>query len=391
MAYSKGRRAKGKRQKITDPTHKTNNGPDAAFRFSSFALCSLLSALCLFFPGCKDKVGPGTAIVSRQPVVGLTVATVHPSEVEDFFETSGSVKARIISLIAGRTMGTVTSLGVREGDRVRAGQVLITIDDRDAVQRVIAAEKAVESAQQSKSLADITYDRYKKLYDAKALTQQEIDQIETQKKVAELDYERAKAMLAETRINRGFANIMSPVSGVVTEKKIERGSMAVPGVPLLTVEDTSSFILEAHLDEHLIEKVSVGTPVDISVDAINQELKGTISEIVPSIDPLSRTFLAKIALRDPSLRTGLYARVKIPTGRKRAIVVPDKAIIEKGQLSGVYVVDPGGIITYRLVRTGIHYGRNVEVVSGINPSDRIVIDNLSKVVDGGIVAGVKIQ
>jgi RND family efflux transporter MFP subunit len=357
----------------------------------SFALCSLLFAISLLLPGCKDKVKPGTAAVSRQPVEGVTIITVHPTEVEDFFETSATVRAKTISRIAGRTMGTVTSLGVKEGDRVRAGQVLMTIDDRDAVQKVIAAEKALESAQQNKSLADTTYDRYKKLYDEKALSQQEIDQIETQKKVAGLDYERSKAMLAEARIIRGFASILSPVSGVVTEKKIERGSMAVPGAPLLTVEDTSSFIIEAHLDEHLTGKVTAGTAVDISVDAGNQELKGKITEIVPSIDPLSRTFLAKIDLRGPSLRTGLYARVKIPTGRKNAIVVPDKAIVEKGQLSGVYVVGPGGIISYRLVRLGIHYVNNVEVLSGISANDRIIIDNLSKVIDGGIVAGTRIQ
>ncbi len=357
----------------------------------SFALCALLFAISMLLPGCKDKVGPGAASVSRPTVVGVTVTAVHPSEVEEYFETSGAIRAKTISRIAGRTLGAVTSLRVKEGDRVHAGQVLLTVDDRDAVQKVIAAEKALESAQQNRSLADITYSRYRKLYDEKALSQQEIDQIETQKKITELDYERSNALLNEARVNRAFTTIVSPVSGIVTEKKTERGSMAVPGVPLLTVEDVSSFILEAPLDERLTGKVKTGTPVEIFVDAINQELKGTITEIVPSIDPLSRTFISKIALTGPSLRTGIFARVKIPTGRKSAIVLPDKAIVEKGELTGVYVVDPGGIINYRLVRIGSHYGNNVEILSGIKANDRVIIDNISRAVDGGIVAGMKIQ
>src|SRR5208337_4287115 len=142
-------------------------------------------AFCLLLSGCKDKVGPGTATVSRQPIEGLTVVTVHPSEVEDYFETSGSIKAKTICRIASKIIGNVASLRVKEGDRVRAGQVLLTIDDSDVAQKVIAAEKTLETALQNKSLAEITYQRYKKLYDGKALSQQEIDQIETQKKVAE--------------------------------------------------------------------------------------------------------------------------------------------------------------------------------------------------------------
>ena len=362
--------------------------PSRVFSFSvTFSLLPL--AICLLLPGCKDKVGP--AAVSRQTVKGVTVTEVHPSEVEQYFETSGTIRAKTISQIAARTLGAVTSLRVKEGDRVHAGQVLLTVDDRDAVQRVIASEKALESAEQNRSLADITYGRYRKLYDEKALSRQEIDQIETQKKITELDYERSKALLNEARVNRDFTTISSPVSGVVTEKKTERGSMAVPGVPLLTVEDVSSFILEVNLDEHLTGKVTAGTPVDIAVDATNQQLRGKITEIVPSIDPLSRTFIAKIAITGPSLRTGLYARIKIPAGKKIAIVLPDKAIVEKGQLTGVYAVDQGGIISFRLVRPGSHYGDNVEILSGINANDRVIIDNISRAVDGGIVAGMKIQ
>lgn len=386
MAKSRGRSTKQAWQKITDPAREICCRPDAAVHFPSLPLGFLLFALCIFFPACHSRVEPGTASVSRQPVTGATVAEVHPSRVEEYFETSGTVEAKTISRIASRIIGSVTSVRVKEGDRVRQGQVLLTIDDRDAEQRVISAEKSLEAALQSRSLAEATYQRYKKLFDEKAMSRQEIDQIETQEKIAGLDYQKAKAVLDEARINRGFATISSPFPGVVTEKRTERGSMAVPGVPLLTVEDTSSFLLDVNIDEHLAGKVAPGLPVRITVGTDSSELNGTITEVVPSIDPSSRTFPAKISLSGPALKTGLYARVKIPAGKKTALVVPAGSIVEKGQLTGLYTVAPGGIITYRLVRTGARYGNDVEILSGLNPDDRIITAGISGAVDGGVLA-----
>lgn len=344
----------------------------------------LIFSLLLLF-GCKDKVKPGTAEVKRQAVTGVTLAEVHPTQVDEYYETSGTVRAKTISVIASRVMGTVTSVKVKEGDRVHAGQVLMTIDDRDVAQRVKAAEKTVEAAKQNKSLMDITYQRYKNLHDEKAISQQEIDQIETQKKVSDMEYERAKAMLAEAQIYHGFTRISAPTSGVVTEKKIELGSMAVPGIPILTVEDNSYFRIEANVDERLSGKLKIGMPVDVIIDSIGQEAKGRITEIIPAVDPMSRTFLIKIDLKMPSLKTGLYGKVLIPEGKREAILVPQKAIVEKGQLVGVYVVDDKGVITYRLIKAGKKYGEQIEVLSGLNGGEKIIVDGVEKAVDGGII------
>jgi RND family efflux transporter MFP subunit len=342
-------------------------------------------AALLLSAGCKDKVKPGTAEVKRQAVTGVILAEVHPAQVDEYYETSGTVKAKTISVIASRVMGTVTSIKVKEGDRIHAGQVLMTIDDRDVAQRVKAAEKAVEAAKQNKSLMDITYQRYKNLHDEKAISQQEIDQIETQKKVSDMEYERAKAMLAEAQVHYGFTRITAPTSGIVTEKKIEPGSMAVPGVPILTVEDNSSYRIEANVDERLSGKLKIGTPVNVVIDSIGQEVKGRISEIVPSVDPMSRTFLVKIDLKSPSLKTGLYGKVLIPEGKKESILVPKKSIVEKGQLVGVYTVDSKGVVTYRLIKTGKKYGEQVEILSGLSGGEKIIVDGVEKAVDGGVV------
>lgn len=378
----------GKNKKLEEKGRRITTRGAFPFVFHPWTYTLYLIPFILFlFLSCSNKVSPGTESVSRQPVEGVTITTVQPSEVEDYFETSGTVKAKTISTVAGRVMGTVTSLKVKEGDRVRAGQVLMTIDDRDSAQRVAAAEKALEAAKQQRALADITFQRYKKLFDGKAVSQQEIDQIETQKKVADIEYERVRAMLAETQISHSFSRITAPTSGIVTEKKIEFGSMAVPGTPLLVVEDTSSYQIEAPVDEGLSGKLRAGMPVEIVIDSLGQRMPGKITGIVPLVDAMSRTFIAKVGVAGPSLRTGVYAKVRIPVGEKQAILVPENALVEKGQLTGVYAVDSQGVIAYRLVRPGRKYNGSVEVLSGINPGDRIITEGVQRAVDGGIVTG----
>jgi len=370
----------------------------ARSRFLFLFCCSMLMAP-LVLAGCKDKVRSGKSEVRRPLVSGIVIQEAKLLPIAESYETSATVKARTTSAIASRVMGTVTSTNVREGDRVRPGQILLSIDDRDTAEKVAAAEagyreslKAVEVAKQNKSLADLTYQRYKNLVDEKVITQQELDQIETQKKVVDIEYERVqeivnrtRAGLSEARIFYGFTKITAPIAGVVTEKKIEIGSMAVPGVPVMTVEDVSSFRLEAYVDEGLAGKLRTGMPVDVVLASMGKNLQGRISEINPSVNPVSRSFLIKIEVPGEGLRSGIYAKVRIPLGLRQAILIPESAIVEKGQLTGAYAVDEKGIISYRLIRIGKRYEHGVEILSGINPGDRIVIGGADKAVDGGIL------
>lgn len=348
--------------------------------------------------GCKAKIKPGVADIKREAVSGIVTETISPSSVDEYYETSGTVRAKTISSVSSRVMGTVTSVRVKEGDRVAAGHLLLTVDDRDVVEKVKGAtgalreaEKALAAADENKSLTDITYQRYKKLFDDKALSGQELDQRETQKKVAEIDFERAKAAVEragagvdEATVYRGFTRVVSPVSGMVTEKKIELGSMAVPGIPLFTVEDDSSYRIELSGDETLAYKIKKGMKAHVSLESLNRQIDGTVSEIVPSVDPASRSFVVKIALKGNGLRNGLYGKVSIPIGKKEALLVPSWAVVERGQLTGVYTVGSDSVITFRLVRVGRTYGDKVEILSGLRPDEKVIVQGVEKAIDGGI-------
>jgi len=349
--------------------------------------CLAALVFLMLLAGCGDKVGPGTAEVKRQAITGVTVTVAQPSKISDDYETSGTVRAKVTSNIASRVMGTVTAVHVRAGERVKAGQLLAAIDDRDAVQKVRAAEQAYEAARQGRSMADLTYQRYKKLHDEKALARQEIDQIETQKKLAEANYEQAKAGLEEARLWQGFTRITASAAGVVTDRRVDSGSMAMPGMPLFTVESDGGFQLEVTADEALSGKIRVGTNAAVSIDTLGLNTTGKIIEIVPAVDPATRTFIVKIALADKGLKSGLFARVRIPRGEREALLVPKGAIVEKGQLTGLYAVDSQGLVTYRLVRTGKSYEGGIEILSGLNAGERIVTAGLERAVDGGRIAG----
>jgi RND family efflux transporter MFP subunit len=349
--------------------------------------------------GCKDRAQQGKEGASGPLITGVQIIEVHASPVDELYKTSGTVKAKVISDISSRIMGSVTAINVRQGDRVRKGDPLLTIDDRDLKQRAKAAEqeyrealKSLESAKQNKSLLDTTYIRYKNLFDEKAISEQEIDEIENKKNLTKLEYERAKAAvekadayLREAEINLGFTKITAPISGIVTQKNIEVGNMAAPGMPLIILEDDSSFRLDAYVDEMLSEKLRAGMPVKVKIDALDMEIVGEIYEIVPSIDPMSRTFLIKIDLKDENLKTGLYGRVMIPIGKKEVLLVPNNSIVEKGQLVGVYVVDDRGSVSYRLVKLGGDFDGKSEVLSGLKSGERIIVDGVEKAVDGGVV------
>lgn len=342
--------------------------------------------------------------MTRQEVVeisGIEVSEVKPISIDDIYEVSGTIRARTITTLSSRIMGEVTGIYAMEGDRVRQGQLLLTIDDRDYRERLAQAEeayqealKALEAARQNKKLADITYERYKRLYEEKALTQQELDQIETQKEVAAFELERmeamvrrAKAGLGEARLMYGYTRVVSPINGIVTEKKVETGNMVMPGIPLFTIEDAQNYRLEVYLDERFSGKVRKGMKVPVYIESGAQAFEGRIAEILPAVDPVTRSFLVKIDLHGgKDLRTGLYGKARFITGKKTGIIVPERSIVKRGQLTGLYVVDNNGVISYRIVRTGSTYPEKamVEILSGLNPGERIVTGGIEKVVEGGI-------
>ncbi|MGD2079516.1 MAG: efflux RND transporter periplasmic adaptor subunit [Nitrospirota bacterium] len=356
-----------------------------------------LIVFALVVSGCER--GPEKSAIERPEITGAGVGVVNTTTVKEYYEASGTVRASSSSSVSSRVMGTVTSGEVREGDRVSRGQLLLTIDDRDLRQKVRAAEeahteaiKALESARSRKELADKTYERFKRLHEERALTGQEFDEVETRRKVAarevermEAVTERARAALEEARVFLGFTKVVSPTDGVVAEKMIDEGSMASPGKPLMIVEDTSSYTIDVALDERFINDISRGMKAEVRIPSLDGEIEGTVAEAVPSVNPASRTFRVKVSITHPLLRNGMYGKVRFAVGAEEALLISKEAVVRKGQLTGVYTVDEEGNVTYRLVRTGKSYPEGIEILSGIDPGERIILEGAERASDGGVL------
>jgi RND family efflux transporter MFP subunit len=324
--------------------------------------------------------------IESKIIEGVKLQTVNQGDLPNYLEATGTVKAKIISLITSKVMGTITSVNVKDGDSVLEGQVLLTIYDQDASERVRQAEKNLDAARLNMSLSDATYMRYKALYDEKALSQQEMDQITTEKELAKANYERAMAAVGEAKVMRSFYTVTSPISGIVSSKKVDVGTTAMPGMPLLSVENTSSFELDANVDSKYSQDLKVGSNVGVKIESL-PEIQGKISEIVPSVDPMSRSFVVKIDLGSGNLRSGMYGKAYFNIGTKKAISIPESALVRKGGLIGVYVVDDKGLVSYRMLKIGEKYGKNVEVLSGLSNGEKIIVEGTENAFDGAIVKG----
>lgn len=357
----------------------------------------VVALILLAVSGCKDGKGPEAGL-DRPVVTEVQFEAVTRTRLPEYYETSATLKARNTSVIASRLMGEVTAVMVREGAAVQAGQTLLTIDNHDAVQKVAAAEAgskeaeaALAAARQNMALADLTYARYRELFDGQVLSQQEFDQVATQKELAVLEEQRlietvsrARAGLAEARVFLDYATITAPVTGVVTARMIDAGSMAAPGLPLLSIEDRSVFELHAFIDEKFAGSLTIGLPVVAVFPAVARTMTGTVAEIVPVVDPGSRTFPIKVEVVGEDLQSGLYAKLRIPVGSRQVLLLPAAALVRKGQLTGVYLVNEQNIVTYRLVRTGMDFAGKVEVLSGLREGERVITGGLENAVDGGI-------
>ncbi len=251
---------------------------------------------------------------------------------------------------------------------MQRGQVLAVIDDaqpRAALDRATAADLAaqqdISASDSDLSLAEATFNRYQTLYERKSVSAQEFDEIKARYQAAQARREmaragqgQAKAALQQARTALSYAQIVAPFDGLVTERKTDVGTLASPGMPIFTVEDLRHYRLEATVNETDLRYVREGEQASVLIDALGDgALKGKVVEIVPAADPASRSFLVKIELpSDPALRSGLFGRAQFTRGERTALLVPRTAIVERGQLQGIYVLDQNRIAGLALYHSG---------------------------------------
>ncbi|HEU5402623.1 MAG TPA: efflux RND transporter periplasmic adaptor subunit [Terriglobales bacterium] len=336
--------------------------------------------------GCSSEKGreaqkPESA--GRVAVVRISNATIP-----DVLAAVGTVQAAETAQLAPQIMGTVVAVHVREGDPIHAGQVLVSIDPAqskaglEGAQAALAAsEHQFAAAQTQQKLAEETLTRYDTLFQRKSVSPQEYDEVKARAQAAAAATEaaraqssQAKAAVAQAQYGFNYTSIRAPFRGVVIERRVDPGALASPGAPVMTVESTGRFRLEASVDEANLRFVHMGETVPVSLDAYpGESLNGKVTQIVPSADPSSRTFLVKLELPSSKfVRSGLFGRAQFSRGERNAILIPGTSVVHRGALVGVFTVGQNQLAELRYVTLGNPVGDRVEVLSGLSSNEVVI-------------------
>jgi RND family efflux transporter MFP subunit len=333
----------------------------------------------------------------------VEVATAALAQVAEQYEAGGVVQAMTSAAVASRVLAPVLAVHVAPGDRVRAGQALVTLDDRDlsaAVAQTGAAVTAAthaargavagrEGAQAAVALAEASLTRVRQLHERRSATPQELDDATAAARAARARLDAADAHVAQTdaaldaaraassgsTVVAGFARITAPFAGRVTETLVETGNMASPGAPLVRMESLDGYRVDVRVDESRAAGLAPGQVLSVVLGdpSAPNRVEGTVLEVARAVDAADRASLLKVALPrgTAAVRAGGFARVLIPGPARQALAVPSTAIVRQGQIATVFVVEQG-LARVRLVQPGRTGGAVTEIRSGLDAGERIV-------------------
>lgn len=283
-------------------------------------------------------------------------------------EIVGTVRSRQRSLVEAKVSGRILQYVASPGQMVAAGDMLATLDVQEIQAKVDQARAGLEQARRD-------FERQSQLVTSGATTKQEYDAADARLKVATAAVTEAETML-------GYARVTAPFDGVVSRKLADVGDLAMPGKPLAEVEVPTSLRFETDLPEALLARIKIGDKLSIRLSNSAAPVEGTVSEISPVAEPVSRTFLVKLDIAAAEgIRSGQFGRVAIPTAETNVITVPKGAVMKRGQMEVVFVVRDG-VASLRLVKTGRAIQNSIEILSGLESGETIVASNLSALADG---------
>ncbi|WP_051536191.1 efflux RND transporter periplasmic adaptor subunit [Marinilabilia salmonicolor] len=294
---------------------------------------------------------------TTQAGLKVKAATIEISSNPKAYDYTGIVQAQKQSTVATRLMGQVEQILVEKGDRVKKGDLLVSIRSNAIVAKEQQVEAGITEATAAFENVENNFKRIKTLYDKESATQKEFDDIKTQFKMAEARLEAAKQRRREVDEMLQYANIRSPYDGTVINKFVNTGDMASPGMPLLAIEAPGAFEVLSRIPESEMNLWSAGDTAVVEISSVNETVKGVITNISPSSKfsgPQYEILIGLIPDDDQTsiVRSGMFANVKLHHGTEEVVEVPSELIVERGQLTGIWMVNPQDKALVRWIRPG---------------------------------------
>lgn len=347
----------------------------------------------------SGQIAPGMS--SEAQAGNVDTLTVEQTARPDFYQAIGTVRSRNEVDVVPRIIARILEIKVRSGDVVKRGDVLAILDAKDlsavvsqgqeqlraVTASVGAADEQVKSAKAALDLATKEMERTRALFEKNALAKRDYDQSIAAFRQAEAGMQQAIQQRAaasaqaaaagqgikQAEVGLGYATVVSPIDAIVAERLADPGDLGNPANVMLRLFDPATLLLEVPVRESLVQEVAIGSQVSYSVPSLGRTFEGTVREIVPSVDPRTRTFLVKVCIdKSEGLMPGMFGTIRVPLkSEKKVIIVPESAIIKTGQLESVVEVE-GGRLLRRQIRS-IDAGNGTrEVISGLKPGQKIL-------------------
>ncbi|OOG72730.1 efflux RND transporter periplasmic adaptor subunit [Flavobacterium sp. A45] len=340
--------------------------------------------------------------LTKEPAIAVKVSGASENNNGQFVTASGKIEAENSANLSTRMMGYVTKLHVQVGQKVDAGQLMVSINNTDLQAKKAQVDASILQATAGYNNAKKDYDRFVNLFKQQSASQKELDDMTARYEMAKAGLEGAKQMRNEVMAQFSYSNITAPFAGVVTNTFVKEGDMANPGMPLVSVEGASRLQVTAMVSENDIAAIKKGMAVKVLVKSSNESLNGKVNEVSVSAKNTGGQYLVKINLdkTDSSVLSGMFVNVQFPvpntmhpsdseqakqTKTNEKVLVPESALVQQGQLTGIYTIGTGNIAILRWLRIGKNFGNQVEVLSGLSANEQYIVSADGKLYNGALV------
>lgn len=353
-------------------------------------ITTLLLSTFLFLSCGKDR----KEITDNATAIPVKVSGMAAQNNGSFVTASGKIEAENSANVSTRMMGYVTKVHVKVGQKVNAGQLMVSINASDLQAKKAQVDASILQATAAFNNAKKDFERFTALFNQQSASQKELDDMTSRYEMAKAGLDAAKQMRNEVLAQFNYSNITAPFSGEVTNTFVKEGDMANPGMPLVSIEGVSRLQVTAMVSESDIANIQNGMIVKVLVKSINKEVTGKVIEVSSSAKNTGGQYLVKIGLNqiDKAILSGMFVNVQFPVANKTQtttttdkVLVPESAIVKQGQLTGIYTIGNGNKAILRWLRIGKTYGNQVEVLSGLSAEEQYIVSAEGKLYNGAKV------
>jgi RND family efflux transporter MFP subunit len=307
----------------------------------------------------------------------LATVPVQFREVAQTYSAEGVVEATRQATVSAQISGRVKEINFDIGDRVKKGQIILRIDEREADQAMAGSAAQARQAEAALQNAKANYERSVQLFEQKFISQAALDKSQSDYKIAQAQAAASEAGAKQSELTQAYTSVVAPYGGVVSARMVEMGEMVSVGKPLMTGFDPSQMRVLVSVPQYKLADIGVHPKVKIEIPSLSRWINASSVVVQPAADVRTHSTQVKISLpeNETGIYPGMFVRAHFTVGKATKLLIPASAVMRRSEVVAVYVVDEKGGLILRQVRVSEVTGENeVEVLSGLTQGERVAVD-----------------